>query len=46
MKFIKDCSASIEKLKNSLDCAEAVVVGAGAGLSASAGFSYSGAVPA
>ena len=32
----------LERLRGELDAAEAVVVGAGAGLSASAGFSYSG----
>ena len=36
-------SAQIEQLKQALDQAEAVVVGAGAGLSTSAGFTYSGA---
>nr|WP_326165235.1 Sir2 silent information regulator family NAD-dependent deacetylase [uncultured Oscillibacter sp.] len=35
-------SAQIERLKEALDRAEAVVIGAGAGLSASAGFTYSG----
>ena len=33
----------LERLKNALDQADAVVVGAGAGLSTSAGFTYSGA---
>ena len=33
---------SVEKLKKKLENADAVVVGAGAGLSASAGFTYSG----
>ena len=36
------CWAQIETLRAALDCAEAVVIGAGAGLSASAGFTYSG----
>ena len=36
-------SAQIEQLKQALDQADAVVVGAGAGLSTSAGFTYSGA---
>lgn len=36
-------SAQIEQLKQALDQADAVVVGAGAGLSTSAGFIYSGA---
>lgn len=33
---------NIEKLKDKLNEAEAVVIGAGAGLSTSAGFTYSG----
>lgn len=37
-----DCSAPINRLKTELERADAVVVGAGAGLSASAGFTYSG----
>ena len=36
------CSERISRLKRALDRAEAVVVGAGAGLSASAGLTYSG----
>ena len=36
-------SVQIEQLKQALDQADAVVVGAGAGLSTSAGFTYSGA---
>ena len=35
-------SAQIERLKQALDCADAVVIGAGAGLSASAGLTHSG----
>ncbi len=35
-------SEQIERLKQALDCADAVVIGAGAGLSASAGLTYSG----
>lgn len=35
-------SAQIERLKEALDRADAVVIGAGAGLSTSAGFTYSG----
>ncbi len=42
MKFISDCSAEIERLKCELKTAEAVVIGAGAGLSTAAGFTYSG----
>ena len=38
MTFMQDCL----KLKTALDHAEAVVIGAGAGLSTSAGFTYSG----
>lgn len=39
---IRDCSAQIDRLKSELRAADAVVVGAGAGLSASAGFLYTG----
>lgn len=42
MKPIEDNSKQIERLKTALEQADAVVVGAGAGLSASAGFTYSG----
>ena len=35
-------SENIEKLKAALETADAVVIGAGAGLSTSAGFTYSG----
>lgn len=38
-----DCSAQTERLKTALDKAEAVVIGAGAGLSTAAGFTYAGA---
>lgn len=37
-----DCSAEITRLKNALDAADAVVIGAGAGLSTAAGFTYTG----
>ena len=37
-----DCSVQTEKLKAALDEADAVVIGAGAGLSTSAGFTYDG----
>ena len=37
-----NCSAQMERLKAELETAQAIVVGAGAGLSASAGFVYSG----
>ncbi len=42
MKSTAGCSAQIEQLKTAHDEADAVVIGAGAGLSASAGFTYSG----
>ena len=38
----KDCFAEIERLKSALDTAETVIIGAGAGLSTAAGFTYSG----
>ncbi len=41
-KSTADCSARTQKLKATLDEADAVVIGAGAGLSASAGFTYGG----
>ena len=42
VKSTKSFSQSVEELKNLLESADAVLVGAGAGLSESAGFSYSG----
>ncbi len=42
IKSIRSCSDDIKRLKEALDTADAVVIGAGAGLSASAGFTYSG----
>ena len=42
-KSTPDFSAQIEKLKQALKNADAVLIGAGAGLSTSAGFTYSGA---
>ena len=42
MRSTGDCSDQIERLRNALNDADAVVVGAGAGLSASAGFVYHG----
>ena len=42
MKSTTDCSVQIQKLKAALDEADAVVIGAGAGLSTSAGFIYDG----
>lgn len=41
-KSTESFSDNIKKLKNALETADAVVIGAGAGLSTSAGFSYSG----
>ena len=41
-KFTTDCSVQIPKLKTALDEADAVVIGAGAGLSTSAGCTYDG----
>lgn len=40
--FGKDRTSGIERLREALDDADAVVIGAGAGLSASAGFTYAG----
>ena len=37
-----NCSEQIQKLKNEMEKADAIVIGAGAGISASAGMSYSG----
>ena len=42
MKFTDDYSAMTDKIKTALDGADAVLIGAGAGLSTSAGFTYSG----
>ncbi len=41
-KSTRDYSEKIKRLQNALDNANAVVIGAGAGLSASAGFTYDG----
>ena len=41
-KSMNDCSAQINRLKEKLEKADAVIIGAGAGLSTSAGFTYSG----
>ena len=38
----KDAAAEVERLAEALSCADAVLVGAGAGLSTAAGFTYSG----
>ena len=42
MKYTSDYSAEIERLKNEIQTADAIVIGAGAGLSTAAGFTYSG----
>ena len=42
MRFTNGFSDKIENLKNLIGNAEAIVIGAGAGLSAAAGFAYSG----
>lgn len=42
MKSTEDYSDNLNRLKNEIDSADAIVIGAGAGLSASAGFDYSG----
>ena len=42
MKSTEPFSQQVDKLKTALESAEAVVIGAGAGLSTSAGFTYSG----
>ena len=42
-KSIKSCSEQIEQLKQILDESDAILIGAGAGLSTSAGLEYSGA---
>lgn len=42
LKYTKDYSQAVEKLKTALDNADVVLIGAGAGLSTSAGFTYSG----
>ncbi|MCD8153116.1 MAG: Sir2 silent information regulator family NAD-dependent deacetylase [Clostridiales bacterium] len=41
-KSIRTCCDNIERLKNELDTADAIVIGVGAGLSASAGMRYDG----
>lgn len=41
-KSTKDCSGQINRLKEAIQSADAVVVGAGAGLSTAAGFDYTG----
>ena len=41
-KSTGSCSGNIKSLKDALDAAETIVIGAGAGLSTAAGFTYSG----
>lgn len=41
-KYTNGCCGKAEKLKKELEAADAVIIGAGAGLSTSAGFTYSG----
>lgn len=41
-KYIENFSIETERLKNEIETADAIVIGAGAGLSTSAGFTYSG----
>ena len=41
-KYTGNYSENIKRLKDALGTAEAVVIGAGAGLSTAAGFTYSG----
>lgn len=42
MTFTRDCSTQINKLKTAINSADAVLIGAGAGLSSSAGLTYFG----
>ena len=42
MKYTKDFSAETERLKNEIQAADCIVIGAGAGLSTAAGFTYTG----
>lgn len=42
MRSTENCSDNIEKLKNEIAAADAILIGAGAGLSTSAGFTYTG----
>ncbi len=42
MKITRDHSAEIEQLKKEINTADAIVIGAGAGLSTAAGFTYGG----
>lgn len=42
MKFTRDYSDKLKRLKKEIETADAIVIGAGAGLSTAAGFTYSG----
>ena len=42
MRFTRDYSAEIDRLKKEIQTADAIIIGAGAGLSTAAGFTYSG----
>ena len=42
LKSTKDHSVEIDRLKNEIETADAIVIGAGSGLSTAAGFTYSG----
>ena len=42
MTFTEKYSAKIERLKAEINSADSIIIGAGAGLSTAAGFTYSG----
>ena len=42
MRFTRDYSAEIDRLQKEIQTADAIIIGAGAGLSTAAGFTYSG----
>lgn len=42
IKFTENCAEQIKHLKDKLETSDSIVIGAGAGLSTSAGFTYSG----
>ncbi len=43
MKFTESYSDKIARLKHEIETADSIIIGAGVGLSTSAGFTYSGA---